>query len=86
MMRRFAATACAVLGIALGGGSSALATSQPVASVSKTCHGSYVHAVIGGRQKCLRRGEFCAHAYQRQYRRYGFSCTSTDARGKYHLT
>jgi hypothetical protein len=74
------------LGLALGGGTSALATATPVASVSKTCRGSYIPAVIGGQQKCLRREEFCAHAYQRQYRHHGFSCTSTDARGNYHLT
>jgi hypothetical protein len=74
------------LGLALGGGSSALATSSPSAFVAKTCRGSYVHAVIGGEQKCLRRGEFCAHTYQRQYRRYGFYCTHTDANGRYHLT
>jgi hypothetical protein len=86
MIRRNAATVCVALGLALGGGSSALATSSPPASVAKTCRGSYVHAVIGGEQKCLRRGEFCAHAYQRQYQRYGFHCTHTDANGRYHLT
>jgi hypothetical protein len=86
MVRRNAATVCVLLGLALGGGSSALATSSPPASVAKTCRGSYVHAVIGGEQKCLHRGEFCKHPYARQYTRYGFRCTHTDANGRYHLT
>jgi hypothetical protein len=42
---------------------------------AKSCSSGYVHAVIGGRQKCLRAGEFCAHRYDRQYRRYGYRCT-----------
>jgi hypothetical protein len=45
------------------------------------------HAVIGGVQKCLRRGEFCAHRYDRQYRRYGFRCIRYYANvGRYRLT
>jgi hypothetical protein len=40
--------------------------------------------VIGGQQKCLRRGEFCAHRYASQYRRYHFSC-SYYVSGEYHL-
>lgn len=85
-MRRYLAIASAVLGFAFIGGSPAGATHQPSAITAKTCSASYVHAVIGGQQKCLRRGEFCAHSYARQYRRYGFSCTKTDYRGNYHLT
>ncbi len=85
-MRRHLAVASAVLGLALAGGAPAGAASRSSALAAKSCRGSYVHAVIGGQQKCLRRGEFCAHAYRRQYRRYGYSCTSTDARGNYHLT
>jgi hypothetical protein len=42
-------------------------------------------ARIGGQRKCLQRGQFCTRAYQRQYRRYGFSCSKRDARGRYHL-
>lgn len=85
-MRRYIALGGVLLGLAFVGGAPAGAGVRPNALMSKTCSGSYVHAVIGGQQKCLRRGEFCAHAYQRQYRRYGFSCTHTDARGNYHLT
>jgi hypothetical protein len=47
----------------------------PVAVVAKTCSGSYVHAKIGGKQKCLRAGEFCTHHFDRRYRHYGYRCT-----------
>jgi hypothetical protein len=85
-MRRYLAIVGAVLGFAFIAGPPAGATNQPSAISAKTCSASYVHAVIGGEQKCLRRGEFCAHGEARQYRRYGFSCTKIDNRGNYHLT
>ena len=85
-MRHFLATLSVVVGIALFGGSPAATAHQSVAVAAKTCPAGYVHAVIGGQQKCLHRGEFCAHRYQRQYQRYGFSCTEKDSRGNYHLT
>lgn len=85
-MRRRLAVASAVLGLALVGGVPTGAASEPSAVIAKTCSAGYVHGVIHGQQKCLRRGEFCAHGYRSEYRRYGFSCTSTDARGNYHLT
>jgi hypothetical protein len=49
---------------------------QPAAPVSvlKTCGSGYTRAVIGGQVKCLRAGQFCAHRYDRQYRRYGYRC------------
>jgi hypothetical protein len=85
-MRRYLAVAGTVLGLATVVGIPASAANAPIVIVAKTCSASYVHAVIGGNQKCLRRGEFCAHAYVRQYRHYGFSCTKIDAGGRYHLT
>jgi hypothetical protein len=56
------------------------------AVAAKACGSGYTHAVIGGAEKCLRRGQFCAHRYDRQYKRYGFRCVKTDRRGNYHLT
>ena len=57
----------------------------PATAQAKTCtRGS--HAVISGAEKCLARGQFCARAQDRTYRRYGFRCTRRDARGNYHLT
>jgi hypothetical protein len=68
----------------------AAAPAQPVSSPqavsAHSCTGGRVHARIGGKHKCLQRGQFCARAYKRQYRRYGFRCNKQDARGNWHLT
>jgi hypothetical protein len=45
-----------------------------VAIVAKPCSKGYKHAIIGGEHKCLRRGQFCARSYRKQYRKYGFRC------------
>lgn len=45
------------------------------AVIARTCSSGYTRAVINGSVKCLRRGEFCTHSADRQYRRYGFRCT-----------
>jgi hypothetical protein len=54
-----------------------------VAVAAKTCSAGYTHAVIGGQQKCLRRGEYCAKRYKKQYRHYGYRCVK--AKGAYRL-
>jgi hypothetical protein len=46
------------------------------AHVTKSCSAGYTRAVIGGSQKCLRRGQFCAKAYRSQYVRYGYRCVA----------
>jgi hypothetical protein len=59
---------------------------------AKSCSSSFTHASINGAEKCLRRGEFCAHAYDHRaprhwpYTHYGYRCIKQDARGSYHLT
>jgi hypothetical protein len=45
------------------------------AVIAKTCSSGYTRGVINGSVKCLRRGEFCTHSADSQYRRYGFRCT-----------
>ncbi len=55
----------------------------PSGALAKSCSGGYIHATIGGAQKCLRRGEYCARRYASQYRRYGFVCVWKT--GDYHL-
>ncbi len=65
---------------AIGGGVAAI----PTAAGAKTCWGSYVHATIGGEQKCLGPGEFCSPQYGWEYHRYGFNCVRY-ASGYYHL-
>jgi hypothetical protein len=87
MKRRL--VALAVAGSLFGLAPAAAPVSGPVSpatAVAKTCSSSYTHAVIGGVQKCLRRGQYCARARDREYRRYGFHCRTADARGSYHLT
>ena len=89
MKRRLAALAVAVsvfaaapvVGPALDGSPVA-----PSVATAKTCSSSYKHAVIGGSEKCLRRGQFCARAKDSTYHRYGFHCHKRDARGNYHLS
>jgi hypothetical protein len=75
---------------ALAGAAPAIAADHaaaPIAGISKTCSRGFTHAVIDGAQKCLRRGEFCAHSADRQYRRYGYRCTKYDSRvSRYRLT
>jgi hypothetical protein len=46
----------------------------PAAVVAKTCHAGFVHAKVGGKEKCLHSGEFCATRYNNDYKRYGFKC------------
>jgi hypothetical protein len=53
------------------------------AAAAKTCSAGYTHAVIGGAQKCLRRGEYCTVADKRQYPKYGYICE--DVNGSYRL-
>ncbi len=43
------------------------------------------HAVVGGAHKCLARGQYCARAQERTYRRHGFTCSNRDVNGRYHL-
>jgi hypothetical protein len=83
MRRLFAAALAAV---ALGGVAAApTATGTPVAAIAKTCGHGYTHAVIGGQQKCLRRGEFCSYKERNQYHRYGFNCVLLRPSNTYHL-
>jgi hypothetical protein len=70
-----AAAAAAALAAAPAAPAPASSSGGPTAVAAKTCSAGFVHGVIGGAEKCLRRGEFCATRYASQYRRYGFRCT-----------
>ncbi len=61
----------------------ALAISGASSAVAKTCSGRYVHGVVGGQQKCLGSGEYCARRFEKTYEHYGFVCDSV--RGTYRL-
>jgi hypothetical protein len=79
--------------LAIGGAADGLATAAAatshasrgnvVAVFAKTCPSGFTHGVIGGEQKCLHAGEYCAHSRARQYRRYHFKCVRV--RGTYRL-
>jgi curli biogenesis system outer membrane secretion channel CsgG len=69
----------------------ALAAAAPAASTAATgpagatVHAACQSATIGGQHKCIARGQFCARSHQRDYKRYGFSCSKRDRNGRYHL-
>jgi hypothetical protein len=87
-LRRWIAAPTAALAL-LGAAPVAAPAAPPAAPgaiASKSCSGGYTHATINGAEKCLRRGQFCARAADRQYRRLGYRCVSEDARGNFHLT
>jgi hypothetical protein len=69
---------------ALIGGAPA-ASASTASSSGATAHASCTRATIGGKHKCIARGQFCARRYQRDYRRNGYSCSRRDRRGRYHL-
>jgi hypothetical protein len=85
-MRRLLTAAVIAASIAAGTPATAPARSPSEAVAAKSCSSGYTHAVINGSHKCLRRGQFCARAADRQYHRYGFHCHKQDYRGNYHLT
>ncbi len=89
MKRRLAALAATAAAFAAAPAVAPVVVGAPLApasAVAKTCSVGFKHAVINGGEKCLRRGQFCARAADRQYRRHGYRCTKRDARGNYHLT
>lgn len=73
-----AATALAVA-IPVGGTATATVAPTPIAQIA--C----VHAKIGGKRKCIARGQYCARRYERDYERYGYTCSKRDRRGRWHL-
>jgi hypothetical protein len=71
--------------IGLGLGTAPVPVVAAAAKRSPKASIACVYGRIGGRTKCLARGEFCARRYERQYERYGFSCSKLDRRGNWHL-
>jgi hypothetical protein len=80
MKRRIALfVAIAVTGLTSAVASAPAHVATPF-QATKTCSHSYTHAVIGGQQKCLRRGEYCAVRFKATYLHYGFHCFGSPAR------
>lgn len=67
-----------IAAFAAAGAGTPAASSQAYspAVVAKTCSSGFKHGVIGGKHKCLRRGQYCAIRYDGQYHRFGFHCHS----------
>jgi hypothetical protein len=90
MNRRLALAAAALALVVTPSGHGSPAA--PSTALARSCSSGFRHAVIDGAQKCLRRGEFCAHAYDHRaprrwpYKHYGYRCIKRDPRGRYHLT
>jgi hypothetical protein len=62
------------LAVLMAAGAMAAPAAIPAAASAKACSGRYVHAVVGGQQKCLGAGEYCARRFERTYERHGFTC------------
>lgn len=55
----------------------ALPLTAPNVAQAHSCAAGYVHAVIGGSHKCLRKGQACKKTADTQYHLAGFHCHST---------
>jgi hypothetical protein len=74
-LRRRLSTYLAIASLALGGAAAAGATTQAApASLDQPAASACKSARIGGRHKCIAAGQFCAKRYERDYRRYGYTC------------
>jgi hypothetical protein len=71
--------AAAIAALALVGAAPTASSADPAV------HAACTSARIGGQHKCIARGQFCARSHQRDYRRYGYSCSKRDRNGRYHL-
>jgi hypothetical protein len=78
MNKRIAALVVSAV-LALLGPATASNAASPVA------HSSCSQARIAGQSKCIARGQFCKRSAQRDYQRYGYSCSKRDRNGRYHL-
>jgi hypothetical protein len=75
----------ALLGLAAAVGLLVAPATTPAAPTAPASLVTCKSATIGGKHKCIARGQFCAVRYASQYRRYGLSCTYRDVNGRYHL-
>jgi hypothetical protein len=74
-----------VLALASAGALAGVPSAAASAPAGPFAHAACFDATIGGRHRCIARGQYCARRYQRDYRRYDLSCSKLDYRGRYHL-
>jgi hypothetical protein len=67
---KFLAALAAAAALGVSAPAASPATHSPGQAVASACK----PAKIDGQHRCLRVGEFCKHAADRQYRHYGFRC------------
>jgi len=79
-----AATAIA-LSVPIAGTAGATAQQQQQHAAAPIAQAACIHARIGGKRKCIARGQYCARRYERDYERHGFTCSKRDRRGRWHL-
>jgi hypothetical protein len=72
----------AVIALSCAGAAPIVVSEAAAAPAAKavTC----VHTRIGGRKACLAINKPCAHRYERQYEKHGFTCVK-KSRGRYRL-
>lgn len=63
-----------------------LALLLPVGASATPAHMACARALIAHQSKCLAIKQYCTHAYDSQYRRYGLRCISRDRNNRYRLT
>lgn len=66
-----------VLAVTAGGTAQAAAGSGQIQPVGSIACVRDVPAVIHGKHECLGPGEYCSRAYEREYERYGFVCSTS---------
>lgn len=71
--RSIAAVLCVTLATALP---ASVQATTPIGTSAKVCH-SGTPARIGGAEKCLQAGEYCATRYESQYERYSYECSTS---------
>jgi len=79
--RLTAVIAAAAVAVGIPAGAAGADPYGPAPSAQIAC----VHAKIGGKRKCIARGQYCARRYERDYERHGFTCSKRDRRGRWHL-
>ncbi|MDO8184687.1 hypothetical protein Q5424_04980 [Conexibacter sp. JD483] len=78
-----------LIGVLAGASLIAVVPAVPVAAApskdSPVAQAACTRAKIGGQSRCIARGQYCAKRYESDYRKYGYSCSKKDRRGRWHL-
>jgi hypothetical protein len=70
-----AVAAAAAVGLSTPAPAEPGVSNAPIHAIAaRSCPAGFTRASIDGRATCLHAREFCRHAADREYRRYGFRC------------